>query len=82
MMMGACVLCSYIQPEFRTEKITCSSLELHYHSRLTGLGPWVEGILEAVATDIHKSSVKLTLLRGREDGSCDHEVGATDTHSL
>ena len=35
----------------------------------------MEGILQTVAQDVYSMQIKLDLLRGREDGSCDHEVG-------
>ena len=65
----------YISPEFRVEKTTRASLELHYWCQRPGQGSWVEGICEAVAAEVYKTSVKFKLLRGRDDGSCDHEVG-------
>ena len=55
--------------------MTPTSLELHYASRRPGLGPLVEGILDAVARQYYGMRVDMRLLRGREDGSCDHEVG-------
>ena len=58
-------------------QVTSTSLELHYFSMRRGLASWVEGLIEGAARLIHGFShpVGLQLLRGREDGSCDHEVG-------
>ena len=41
-----------------------------------GLSSWVEGLIEGVARLLHGFSnpVVLKLLRGRDDGTCDHEV--------
>ena len=56
--------------------MTETSLELHYRSQRPGLGPYVVGICEQVAQQFFDLQVSFKLLRGREDGSADHEVGA------
>ena len=68
----ACVWCAFIL------QVTSSSVELHYRSQRPGLGSWVVGICEKVAADFYDLRVDFKHLRGREDGSCDHEVGQSD----
>ena len=55
-------------------QVTASSVELHYRSKRPGLSSWVVGICEKVAADFYGMAVEFKLLRGRDDGSCDHEV--------
>ena len=63
-----------VTDDLRVEKVTETALELHYWSRKAGLGAWVVGICEAVGETFFASEVVFKLLRGRDDGSCDHEV--------
>ncbi len=51
-----------------------TSLELHYLSQRPGLGAWMEGILTEAAHVYFDVELSMQLLRGREDGTCDHEV--------
>ena len=56
-------------------QVTSTSLELHYWSLRPGLGSWVEGIVEGAAKLLHNlPHVDVKLLKGRADGTCDHEV--------
>ena len=61
-------------PEFRVEKVTAESAELHYRSVRQGLQYIMEGTVQAVARVFFGFEIGLTLLRGREAGDCDHEV--------
>ena len=55
--------------------MTSTSLELHYWSLRPSLGSWVEGIVEGAAKLLHNlPHVDVKLLKGRADGTCDHEV--------
>ena len=54
--------------------MTPTSLDLHYVSRRAGLGSLVEGLVEELAREYFDAEVHIRLLRGRHDGSCDHEV--------
>ena len=54
--------------------MTSEGLELHYYSPCPGYGPWVVGMCEAVARDVFQSWAHFRLIRGRHDGSADHEV--------
>ncbi|KAL6759494.1 hypothetical protein V8C86DRAFT_2573451 [Haematococcus lacustris] len=66
---------AFVMPEFRTDKVEADSLELHYRSKRAGLASWVEGIIQGLAIDYYDNMpLKMQLLRGRDDGSCDHEV--------
>ncbi|GFH13828.1 uncharacterized protein HaLaN_09780 [Haematococcus lacustris] len=61
---------------FHCVQVEADSLELHYRSKRAGLASWVEGIIQGLAIDYYDNMpLKMQLLRGRDDGSCDHEVG-------
>ncbi len=68
----------FFPPSFITPlplpQVTSTSVELHYFSNRPGLHSWVVGILEAVGTEYFHLEMKFQLLRGREDGTDDHEV--------
>ena len=56
-------------------QVTSSSVELHYRSKRPALAFYVEGALEAVAMGFFGGmDLHMELLRGRDDGTCDHEV--------
>ena len=74
--LGSKVKKNHSQRVYASFQVTSSSAELHYRSLRPGLGSWVVGICEKVAADFYGQEVHFKLLRGREDGSCDHEVGA------
>ncbi|KAF5833462.1 hypothetical protein DUNSADRAFT_10217 [Dunaliella salina] len=62
-------------PDFRVEKVTSTSLELHYRSVRPGLGPMVEGLVHALAEFFfHDLPITMTWLKGRANNTCDHEV--------
>ena len=63
----------YVNPDFRAEKVTKSSLELHYRSRRP-MPSFIEGICLEVGEMFFNVQVKFKLLRGRQDGTCDHDV--------
>jgi hypothetical protein len=68
-----------LAPSFRCDKVTPSSLELHYYSHRPALWPLVAGIVKGVAQKIYKyepSSVSVALISGREmaEAKTDHEV--------
>ncbi|GAX84474.1 hypothetical protein CEUSTIGMA_g11894.t1 [Chlamydomonas eustigma] len=65
---------AFVPPDFRVEKVTTSSVELHYRSTRPSLGSWVVGICEEIASSVYSMEVKFDFLKGRDDGSCDHEV--------
>ncbi|GFH13827.1 phosphodiesterase, partial [Haematococcus lacustris] len=59
---------------FHCVQVEADSLELHYRSKRAGLASWVEGIIQGLAIDYYDNMpLKMQLLRGRDDGSCDHE---------
>ena len=71
----SCLSVPYLSPCYL--QVQPESLELHYWSRRqpgTPPGLWVVGIIEAVAEEMYGHLVDVRMLRGREDGSCDHEV--------
>ena len=72
---------SMVPPDFRVNNVTPSSLELHYRSKRPGLESWVVGICEEVAESIYGITVDFKLLRGRADGTCDHEVSPASRHA-
>ena len=56
-------------------QVTSTSLDLHYWSPRVGLNSWVMGMVEATAKLLFNlPQVGISLLRGRADGTCDHEV--------
>ena len=61
-------------PEFRVEDIKADSAVLHYHSVRRNLQYIMEGTIQGMARVFFDIEIGLQLLRGREDGSCDHEV--------
>ena len=61
-------------PEFRLENVTAESAELHYRSVRRGLQFIMEGTIQAVARVFFDIEIGLQLVRGRDDGTCDHEV--------
>ena len=61
-------------PEFRVEDVTPESAVLHYHSVRKGLQFIMEGTIQAMARVFFDIDIGLQLLKGRDDGSCDHEV--------
>ena len=63
----------YVNPDFRTEKVTKHSLELHYRSQRP-IPTFIEGICLEVGEMLFNVQVKFKLLRGRHDGTCDHDV--------
>ncbi|GAX76175.1 hypothetical protein CEUSTIGMA_g3619.t1 [Chlamydomonas eustigma] len=65
---------AFVPPDFRVEKVTSSSIELHYRSTRPCLGSWVVGICEEIASSVYCMEISFELLKGRDDGSCDHEV--------
>eukprot|EP00195_Chlamydomonas_chlamydogama_P006345 CAMPEP_0202897216 /NCGR_PEP_ID=MMETSP1392-20130828/6039_1 /ASSEMBLY_ACC=CAM_ASM_000868 /TAXON_ID=225041 /ORGANISM="Chlamydomonas chlamydogama, Strain SAG 11-48b" /LENGTH=1191 /DNA_ID=CAMNT_0049582803 /DNA_START=21 /DNA_END=3596 /DNA_ORIENTATION=- len=67
---------AFVAPELRVEKVTPKSMELHYVSTRPSLGWWLEGHLQALANEYFNLRIEIELLRGRADGSCDHEVYA------
>ena len=58
-------------------QVTPTSLVLHYYSQRAGLQwKWVEGVIDVVAKQTFGVQVHTErLLRGRDTGDCDHEVG-------
>ena len=58
-------------------QVTPTSLVLHYYSQRAGLQwKWVEGVIDEVAKQVFGIQVHTErLLRGRDTGDCDHEVG-------
>ena len=73
---------SFQTPKFRVEAVTPTSLELHYASHRPGLGALVEGCIHAVARLVYGVEIDMSLIRGRADGSCEHEVGWRDMRSV
>ena len=61
-------------PEFRLDDVKLESAVLHYHSIRRGLQYIMEGTIQGMARVFFDIEVGLELLRGRDDGSCDHEV--------
>lgn len=61
-------------PEFRVEDVKPESAVLHYHSIRRGLQYIMEGTIQGMARVFFDIEIGLELLRGRDDGSCDHEV--------
>ncbi|GLI65462.1 hypothetical protein VaNZ11_008812 [Volvox africanus] len=63
-------------PAFKCMAVGPESLELHYYSHRPALGPIVVGVLRGLANRYWDLGDKLAvkLLRGREDGTDDHEV--------
>ncbi|EFJ47487.1 guanylyl and adenylyl cyclase family member, partial [Volvox carteri f. nagariensis] len=63
-------------PAFKCTGVGPESLELHYHSNRPALGPIVVGVLRGLAERYWGLGDRLgvKLLRGRDDGSEDHEV--------
>lgn len=55
-------------------QVTPESLELHYMSKRPGLWPLLVGVLHGMAEDYFDIKIEVELLRGRDDGTCDHEV--------
>ena len=55
-------------------QLTPESVELHYYSIRRGLWPMVVGLLRGVARNYFALEPSVELIRGRDDGSCDHEV--------
>ena len=56
-------------------QVTPTSLELHYMSRRCELSSWVVGVIEGAAKLLYNlPHVNVKLLRGRADGTCDHDV--------
>ena len=56
--------------------MTPTSLVLHYYSQRQGLSPWVEGIVDEVATAIFGVHISMETMRSRKQGTSDHEVCA------
>lgn len=65
---------SMMAPAFRCEKVTPTSLELHYYSPRPALWPIVKGIVLACASDMFHHEATCELIAGREEGTSDHEV--------
>lgn len=63
-----------MKPLALPSQVTSTSVELHYFSKRPGLDSWVVGILEGVGSDYFGIDMKFQLLRGREDGTDDHEA--------
>lgn len=68
-----------LAPSFKCDKVTPSSLELHYHSHRPALWPLAAGIIKGVAHKIYKydsASVQVSLISGRDmaESKNDHEV--------
>ena len=61
-------------PEFRVENVTPESAVLHYHSVRHGLQYIMEGTIQGMARVFFNIEIGLSLMRGRDDGTCDHEV--------
>lgn len=63
-------------PAFKCTAVGPESLELHYYSNRPALGPIVVGVLRGLAERYWGMGEQLIvrLLRGREDGTDDHEV--------
>ncbi|GFR47155.1 hypothetical protein Agub_g8846, partial [Astrephomene gubernaculifera] len=64
-------------PAFKCTAVGPESLELHYYSNRPALGPIVVGVLQGLAErywDVGGGRLGVQLLRGRDDGSEDHEV--------
>ncbi|GLC33173.1 hypothetical protein PLESTB_000362800 [Pleodorina starrii] len=64
-------------PAFKCTAVGPESLELHYYSHRPALGPIVVGMLHGLAErywGLGGGQLSVRLLRGREDGSDDHEV--------
>ena len=65
-----------VPPAFRCEKITSTSLELHYYSPRPALWPIVKGIVLAVSEEMFHHKAEVELILSREAGTSDHEVFA------
>jgi hypothetical protein len=63
----------YATPDFRVEKATKTSLELHYRSRRP-MPSFIEGLCEEVGERFFNIKVKFKILKDQQDGTCDHEV--------
>ncbi len=62
-------------PAFRCTDVTSTSLQLHYSSSRGGpLWALVVGALRGLAAHYWGFEVRVALLRGRHDGTDDHEV--------
>ena len=57
-------------------QVTPTSLVLHYYSQRQGLSPWVEGIVDEVATTMFGVQISMETMRSRKQGTSDHEVRA------
>ena len=62
-------------PPYIPPQVTPTSLVLHYYSQREGLWTWVEGIVDEVAREFFGIQIRMEMLRGRDTGDCDHEVG-------
>ena len=56
--------------------MTPTSLVLHYYSQRQGLSPWVEGMLNELATTMFGVQISIEAMRSRKQGTSDHEVCA------
>ncbi|KAG2441007.1 hypothetical protein HXX76_003860 [Chlamydomonas incerta] len=64
-------------PAFKCTDVGPTCLTLHYHSHRPALGPIVVGVLKGLAEQywgLGGGQLQVELLRGRGDGSDDHEV--------
>eukprot|EP00198_Chlamydomonas_reinhardtii_P011701 XP_001701038.1 guanylate cyclase [Chlamydomonas reinhardtii] len=64
-------------PAFKCTDVGPTCLTLHYHSHRPALGPIVVGVLKGLAEQywgLGGDQLQVELLRGRDDGSDDHEV--------
>ncbi|GLI69453.1 hypothetical protein VaNZ11_014066 [Volvox africanus] len=65
---------SMVAPAFRVEKVTSTSLLLHYHSIRPALWPIVSGVLKGASKFLFQHEVEMELVASRDAGDCDHEV--------
>ena len=68
---------SMAAPAFKCTDVGPTCLTLHYHSHRPALGPIVVGVLKGLAEQywgLGGEQLQVELLRGRDDGSDDHEV--------
>ncbi|GIL96581.1 hypothetical protein Vretimale_2365 [Volvox reticuliferus] len=65
---------SMVAPAFRVEKVTSTSLLLHYHSIRPALWPIVSGVLKGASKFLFEHEVDMELVASRDAGDCDHEV--------